>query len=88
MSSTLRRNPDVVSRELATGEVVLLDVTSGRYLGLNPAGGVIWELIDGSRTECDVCDAFRDLVEDTPEDVDDVVSRFLQSMREQGLLAR
>lgn len=35
---------DVVAREVG-GEVVLLDLASGQYFGLDPVGGRFWELL-------------------------------------------
>lgn len=40
----LRFNPDVIFRELA-GESVVLDLSSGRYFGLNDVGTRVWQLI-------------------------------------------
>lgn len=47
---------DVIAREVA-GEMVLLDLASGLYFGLDPVGSRIWErLSDGPCTLADVCD--------------------------------
>jgi hypothetical protein len=40
----LRLSPDVVFREL-DGESVVLDLSSGRYFGLNAVGTRVWQLI-------------------------------------------
>jgi len=48
---------DVVSRKVA-GEMVLLDLASGLYFGLDPVGSRIWELL--SQSPCsleELCDA-------------------------------
>ena len=42
-------SPDVVSRTVA-GEVLILDMASGTYHGLDPVGSRIWELIEERRT--------------------------------------
>jgi hypothetical protein len=43
----IRRNPRVVSRELAAeGGAVLLHLESGAYHGLNETGILIWSLAD------------------------------------------
>jgi hypothetical protein len=41
----LRLSPDVVFRDLE-GEAVILDLSSGRYFGLNAVGTRIWTLLD------------------------------------------
>jgi Coenzyme PQQ synthesis protein D (PqqD) len=45
----LRFSPDVVFRELA-GESVVLDLSSGRYFGLNAVGTRVWQLIGQGKT--------------------------------------
>lgn len=45
----LRFSPDVVFRELA-GESVVLDLSSGRYFGLNAVGTRVWQLIGQGET--------------------------------------
>ena len=42
--ATFRPSPDVVVREL-DGESVVLDLSSGRYFGLNGVGTRVWQLI-------------------------------------------
>ena len=48
---------DVVAREVG-GEMVLLDLASGQYFGLDPVGGRIWQLLaDRSQSLAELCDA-------------------------------
>jgi Coenzyme PQQ synthesis protein D (PqqD) len=47
---TLKLSPDVVFRNL-DGEVVLLDLASGTYFGLNEVGTRIWEMIEAGHDE-------------------------------------
>lgn len=61
---------DVVSREVG-GEMVLLNLASGLYFGLDPVGGRIWELLaEKAQSLADVCnvieqeyDAPREVIE-------------------------
>jgi Coenzyme PQQ synthesis protein D (PqqD) len=46
---------DQVSCDLA-GEVAILDVKSGTYLGLNAVGARIWHLIQAPKTVDQVCE--------------------------------
>jgi hypothetical protein len=41
-------SPDVIVRELE-GESVILDLSSGRYFGLNAVGTRVWQLIQQGR---------------------------------------
>lgn len=47
LSDRLQPSKDVVARKVG-GEIVLLDLESGQYFGLDSVGARIWELI-----ECD-----------------------------------
>lgn len=49
-------NLDVVSREVG-GELVLLDLQSATYFGLNGVGSRIWTLLTGADSLRGVCDA-------------------------------
>lgn len=47
---------DVIAREVA-GEMVLLDLVSGLYFGLDPVGSRIWDrLSEGPCSLAEVCD--------------------------------
>ena len=47
---------DVIAREVA-GEMVLLDLESGLYFGLDPVGSRIWDrLSEGPCSLAEVCD--------------------------------
>lgn len=48
-----KRRDDVVA-QVADDEAVLLDISSGRYFGLNSVGSRIWELCDGNRSLADI----------------------------------
>ena len=84
----IRRNPQVVYRELAgEGGAVLLHLDSGAYHGLNPTGVLIWSLIDDERTFAELVAAVRDRLDDPPEDLDAETERFLADLRARDLIA-
>ncbi len=45
LTDTIRLSDDVVTREVG-GEVMLLDLASGTYFGLNAVGGRFWQLLE------------------------------------------
>jgi hypothetical protein len=49
-------SPDVVSREVG-GELILLDLESATYFGLNEVGSRIWALLAQADSLRGVCDA-------------------------------
>ena len=82
----MRISDDVVFRDLA-GEVVLLNLATGTYFGLDAVGTRIWHLIaeHGSKeTVIDALLAEYEVADDQlRRDLDDLIGR----LREQGLLA-
>jgi hypothetical protein len=88
-NGVIRRNPQVVYRELAgEGGGVLLHLESGAYHGLNETGSLIWSLIDGERDFTSLVADLRERLEDAPADLDAEAERFLADLRERDLIAR
>jgi hypothetical protein len=86
-SPTIRRNPKAAYRDLAAGEGgVLLHLETGSYHGVNPIGALIWDLIDGGRTQEDLVSELRQRVEDPPARLDDEVASFLNDLRQRDLI--
>ena len=57
LSDKFSPSKEVVAR-LVGGEMVLLDLASGLYFGLDEVGGRIWELLnERPRTLSELCDA-------------------------------
>jgi Coenzyme PQQ synthesis protein D (PqqD) len=73
----LRRDPQVVYREIGSDGGVLLHLESGQYHGVNHAGLAVWELLDGERTVADVIAEFRSWVDEAPGALDQDVKEFL-----------
>ena len=83
--AAIRIRKDVVFRDLE-GEMVLLNLATGVYFGLDPVGTRIWALIDAGRTVEQIVSAI------TAEyDVDAAVcradlERFLATLRDNDLV--
>ena len=83
----IKRDGDVVYRDLAAGEgAVLLHVGSGAYHGLNATGSLIWSLIDGERTRDDIVRDLRAQLEDAPSGIERDVDQFLDDLRRRKLI--
>ncbi len=83
----IRRNEEVVYRELTAGEgAVLLYVPSGAYHGLNDVGSLIWSLINGERTRDDIVRGVRARVDDPPSEIERDVDDFLDDLRQRNLI--
>ena len=53
VGSVITKSADPIAVEV-DGELVMLDIESGNYLGLSPVGTRIWELLDQPRSVGDV----------------------------------
>lgn len=55
LDTRLEASPSVVTREIG-GEMVLMDLDSGNYFGLNAVGGHVWQAIEDGKTIAELCD--------------------------------
>jgi coenzyme PQQ synthesis protein D (PqqD) len=86
-ATRIRRNPDVVYRQLEEDQGgVLLHLESGEYHGLNDLGSVIWRLIENESTFAQVVAGVRSQVEDAPDNVDQEVASFLDDLNRRDLV--
>lgn len=88
LDSKVRRNPQVVARDLSEGEGgVLLHMETGQYHGVNPVGLAIWELIDDDgSTVRDLVERLRDRVDEPPPSLESDVVEFLEGVGERNLV--
>jgi hypothetical protein len=83
--AVLTLSPDVIFREL-DGESVVLDLSSGRYFGLNAVGTRVWQLI---RQGQPVDGLIRAVTSEYDADVDAVerdVLALLEELKTRGLV--
>ena len=78
-------HPDVQVRVL-DGEAVLLNVRSGSYFGLNKVGTHIWELFGQGKTVTAVVAGVCRRFEVEPDQAEEDVRAFTDSLVERGLL--
>lgn len=85
MKQNLQRAADVFAAPLED-DTLLLNVTTGRYHGLNPVAARIWDLLADPISEDQLIDRLLEEFEVTPEACRAEVAAFLASLRERGLL--
>jgi hypothetical protein len=78
-------NPSVIYRELA-GEVVLLNLQSGVYYGLDAVGSRVWQLLMQSRGVDDVCAVLLDEYDVAAETLRADVYRLVGELSDKGLV--
>jgi hypothetical protein len=79
------RSGEVVSRVL-DGEAILLDLGTGRYLGLNDVATRVWELLEGGRTFGAIREALLAEFEVTPDVLDGDLDRLFADMLSRGII--
>lgn len=78
-------NPSVIYRELA-GEVVLLNLQSGVYYGLDRVGSRVWQLLQSHPID-EVCAIMLDQYEVAPEILRSDVTRLVNELSSKGLVS-
>ncbi len=79
-------NPLIVLREEFDDWAILFDPDTGNAFGLNPTGVFIWKLLDGRHSPDDIVRELRNEAADVPEDAQQHVGAFIQSLETQGLV--
>ncbi|MEP1422955.1 MAG: PqqD family protein [Erythrobacter sp.] len=78
---------DVVVREVS-GELVLLDLNSGQYFGLDAVGARIWELLAGApRNLSDLCDQIESEFDAPRERIEADLMALAKQLQDQELIA-
>lgn len=86
LPATVTISPQVMARRVAD-EVVLLDLASGHYFGLDAVGARAWELLVEGRALPQVVDTLADEYEVTREQLEADLARLLEELRAAGLVA-
>jgi hypothetical protein len=85
LDATVSQNPEVVSREVE-GELVLLDLESATYFGLNQVGSRIWALAGELGSLRKVCEAMEREYAVPREQLERDVLSLARELRHKGLL--
>jgi hypothetical protein len=84
-ASRPRRNPEVAFREY-DGEAVVVLPSGAEISVLNPAGGLIFRLLDGTRTVAELVDTVCGEFEVSREQAEEDVRAFLEELQDHRLL--
>jgi hypothetical protein len=84
-SSVIKRSAHQVSCNL-NDEVAILDLNKSVYFGLDTVGAYVWEALQEPRCVADLCAAVSDHFDVTPAECREDIVRFLESLREAGLV--
>jgi len=78
-------NPMVVLREEFDDWAILFDPETGKGFGLNPVSVFVWKHLDGKHTTADILSKLRETCENTPEEAEDHIKKFIESLLKEGL---
>ena len=75
----------VMTRQIGE-DLVILDLNSGTYFGLDPVGARIWELLAEGKTVGETCDTLINVYEVEPERLQQDVFNLMDTLFERGLI--
>jgi hypothetical protein len=84
LADSVAVSEDVVFREIA-GEMVLLDLSSGTYFGLNETGARIWNQLHADRSLRHVTDILLQEYDVSPRDFERDLLNLVRELCERGL---
>jgi len=85
LTDAIRLSDEVVTREVG-GEVMLLDLASGTYFGLNAVGGRFWQLLEDGKSPAEAREALLTEYDVSAEVLDADLEALLQELSANGLV--
>jgi hypothetical protein len=85
LNDTMTIPPQVMTRTVGD-EVVVLDLATGTYFGLDPVGARMWELMAEGQTLGEICERMLQEYEVTREELERDTLRLAAELQEQGLI--
>jgi SynChlorMet cassette protein ScmD len=79
-------NPQVVLREEFDDWAVLFNPDNADAVGINPAGVVIWRLLDGAHTLDEIVAALREHFSEVSDHAAEEAADFIERLAEQGFV--
>ena len=77
---------EVLARQVGE-EVVILNLTSGTYFGLDPVGARIWQLMSDGKTLAEICDGMQAEYAVSREDIERDVIDIAQALCARQLIS-
>jgi SynChlorMet cassette protein ScmD len=75
----------IVYREEFDDRIMLFNPDTGRTVGLNSLGVLIWQFLDGHRQIDDIVNEIKNEFQDVPDDVKAHVEEFVANLCEKGM---
>jgi hypothetical protein len=78
--------PAQVMTRTVDEEVVILDLATGTYFGLDPVGARMWELMAEGKTLGEICERMLQEYEVTREKLEGDTLRLAEELKDRGLI--
>ena len=78
--------PDTIFAQEVDGEMVLLDMASENYFGLDAVGSDIWQSLQEGKTLQETNDALIEMYDVSPEQLKKDIVEFVQKLVDAGLV--
>ncbi|MFM2480630.1 PqqD family peptide modification chaperone [Celerinatantimonas sp. YJH-8] len=85
LNATVYRNPESVFSDI-DGDVVMMDINTGHYLGLNTVASQIWYLLEQPLTVATLIENLGEQFDAPLSQIEQDVQTFLQELIEQQLV--
>ena len=85
MSQTIKISPEVLSQEVS-GEMVLLDLKSEEYLGLNEVGARIWQLLQDGKGLDEISNILIAEYDVSRDELNGDINQLVAELRDAGLV--
>ena len=85
MQKAFKIPESVVARQVGE-EVVILNLDTGTYFGLDPVGARIWELIGEGETPAQICEVLQAEYDASPERVERDIERLVAALSDEKLI--
>lgn len=86
LDTRLEASSSVVTREIG-GEMVLMDLESGSYFGLNSVGGQVWQALEEGNTIKQLCDQIEEEFDVPREQLEQDILSLVEELLERKLVA-
>ena len=86
LDTILSRNDDILHASVGSEEAVMMNVTAGRYYGLNAVASRIWELLETPKTIAELCAQICEEFEVDAQTCEVEVLKFVQDLVDNGVV--
>jgi hypothetical protein len=81
-------NPDAVRQPGEDGWTLLVNTDTAGAMAVNRTGDLVWQLVDGRRTQAEIVAAVRASFPDAPDTLDGDVRELLAKLADEGFVGR